>query len=440
MSNPNLGVEQWYIDPQNGDDSAGGTLPTSALKTPQGLIERWGTERPRLTANVKVTFLTDQLDETNPFYPDVVLARDNSFTVEGTLIDAGQAGTLSVATPQAGNTAWEVSDSALGPAGWTPFIDMILVDTTTGAYGWIATDLGSKVARVTQPYSALAGVGEGGQPQPADLATMSAGDSYKVVRPTKVNLLGMAVDGPVQNNFGYGVVQNLWAMPSTVKGAGLVPGEISTLVARGSTNIYASQCRFSGFMEGQSDPGRSVLLINCAVSSGGNFPSGRIFGGLVRDPGSFGVRMAESSWLDGGVLLLGAFASIGRGAGAIFGNVGVFSPSQAAIKLARGSRCVVADQGFGAKIWGDHDGQDTIHVAAGGALLYVGTAANTFPIGGSFQLNGQTSARGFDNALGLPSSSQPTLISNLDVPTPAGFGGSAQDFASQAAVLLYVAP
>jgi hypothetical protein len=428
----------WFFAPQTGNDSRGGATPATAIKTFAEFERRVG-EEPVFTSQatplgVTLTFLEDQVDLSDPAYPNFNIIGDIPVTVQGTLLvvpNGSSASTLTAVT--AGNLApgafWFVTDANLPAIGFAPFLDMLLVDLSQSptTYAWIEAVLPGKQALLSQPFQQF-------DPTSGTLVPgiMAPGDSYQIQRGTRLNLLGATTLGPLQNFAGYLYLQNLQASPNFDFGE-------ETIYAAGGTALIAAQCRFDGFVEGFSQV-HDLAFNTCGFPIGGSFISAAsIMGGYIR-AGGVSVRLGQDAILDGGIIIDGTFIEIRQSSGSRLGSVGVRNPSDACLQLLRGSSARISDQGFGAALWGARGAQDAVHVGSGSRLLYPTSAAANLPIGGPFQLGGRSSnARAFDPAQGAGATySAPiaAVLANLDVGPPAGFGGYAIDPEAMAGILL----
>lgn len=143
----------WYINASTGSDTNNGTTPSTPLKTVAALANLWrgvsGGGRPVLTpatgSTVTVTLQSD-IPATDPLAPilDVDLsstgANPVSLIIKGSAKTAAHSGTMATASAFARTSAGgqpKITDA--GVADFAPFVGVasLLVDSTSGAVGWL---------------------------------------------------------------------------------------------------------------------------------------------------------------------------------------------------------------------------------------------------------------------------------------------------------------
>lgn len=175
-------VPHWYIDPVGGSDSNNGTTALTPLKTFLHLVSLWGTTAPFLYQSTIVEFLNDQ-----PDFSDPVSISANILGAAGNLQLLGQlteldTGSFTAVTPRDRATAqrWEGTDGGKPAGFWTPYVGMLVHDTTADAWFWVVQDLGASNAVLSEPMASAVG-----NATPAEMP-IAPGDNYVIYSPTKV--------------------------------------------------------------------------------------------------------------------------------------------------------------------------------------------------------------------------------------------------------------
>jgi hypothetical protein len=450
----NIAQNYWAIDPQNGSDSNTGADDAHPLQTWAGLQQRWGTPLPKFHQPgsgtvVTVRILSSQTSPNDPIIPDVFLDGDTSFQIIGPTTSALPSvhnGTFTgvTAVNETTGVLTTITDTALA-GGFGPFVDFYIRDNVTGSIAIIVAASGAHSALVTQPFLYFDDLNV----IPSVIPTPSSftmGHSYDIVQQPQVNLLGIRATGCMQSNGAYVMLANLQITPSdALYPAGI--GSTTSYESVGPVALVPAQCRFDGYVISGgrygSVSGRPVQsFVNCDLPIGGQFTVSSLQGGRITDGVGLGIHLDQGCRLDAHVVVFGTPTIIG-GAGAVFGNVGIFpSAGTPALKVERGATLEIRDLGNGGgSLWGiPAAGVPVIQVGSGSKVLYPTSAASAFPIGATlgFELGGRTDhGRGFDQAAGAYTAIHTETFANLDAATPGGFGGSCFDVDRDSAIVLY---
>ncbi len=176
---PSWSVPAWYVDPANVSGSAADSNPcTTALQpcltTAQIAQGRWGTFSPPLPQNPTLTMMSDDT-ASDPW--QITPAAGGTLTVVGSPIVQTTV-TIGTYTPRVFVSTPSLDQiTAVGRRGafWTPFVGMLVNDTTKGAWFRVYSDLGGGAANISAP------VGNTGSQSPP-WVTIAAGDSLTIYR------------------------------------------------------------------------------------------------------------------------------------------------------------------------------------------------------------------------------------------------------------------
>lgn len=395
-------VPAWFVDPVSGNDAADGTTSGTPVQHFAEIVKRWGTPTPLLRQDTTVTFLSDQPDFSDPVAISAsVVGSTGTFTLRGGLTaQAGASGTFTTVTPRnrATATRWTITDSSKTGAFWTPFVGMLVHDTTADAWFCVTADLGGGSAEITEPMQSAVG-----NPTPA-YAAIANGDAYQVFAPIKVNLVEFAVPTSSGNA---PVVEHVWA---TGPSFGILNAGFS----------FFSECRVDTLLS----PASSESFLNAANSYlfGVESDGCTVVGGAIVS--ELSVIWGAESVIDGDCVVLAPALAV---EGTLVVGAGYFAnalsvPNLGSLGGADGTLIVSGGAIYGtAAFWGPA----ALGAHVGGDVQYTGSAAAAFLNTGGMTLDGQTTAFSVDLTSGAWTPGVNVTPANLDTAAPAGFGGIA---------------
>jgi hypothetical protein len=393
----------WFVDRVAGNDENTGLTNVTALKTKAEIVRRWGTNAPTLTVLVTITYLTADIDGSDPglFFPTFVLGGGLLHTAP--LPAPAFTGTLLAVTAKNSATN-QALQSTFTPTTGAIALRMLLVNTTRGnSRAFAQRNTAGGTWQLTQPMVPFV---FGGFPT-AEVNTWANGDAILGYILPNVCLSRI---GGTQAEFGLAfgpthVVQQLAIFSANGFGAFycdlsayfclvdmIVPAGTNLSVA--GTPVQQAACTAQGCFINQVRTNGTELIFNVAAGT-----------------------IGTSSRLRSSVLTLDVIVT---------GTVDLFDATQF-------SGPIFVDTGATLKAHGD---TNFLAVAAvygpgiynqgSGTTNYTGTAATVLPIA-TLQLNGV--ATGYSNltAVGLTAVHKLALTAaNLDAAAgAAGFGGLA---------------
>lgn len=197
----------WFLDSTSGNDENSGASGFP-IKTVKELSFRLGGRSfaTALAINIAGTSLTDSLSQLN-----IEVVPSGSITITGTQTVV-QSSTVTHATSVAAttNTAPTLQDTTV--ADWTPFIGTYMIRSGT-KFAWVAADIGSNTARVSQWSTGNFGTATTAPANGAayDLVTMTAVTGIPTVlgAPESIKLINLAFSSYVYGGNVGGVLYNL---------------------------------------------------------------------------------------------------------------------------------------------------------------------------------------------------------------------------------------
>jgi len=182
-------VPNWCIDPQFGNDSNDGKSSMTPIRTWAELVRRWGTSSPVFNVPVIITFLSDQLTNTDPVYLNPAFGVNGSLTLIGTLqhqFNVNLTGVIpknpSATGPNpAGLLQANLTTAADGYAGY-----LLINNTQGGAVCWIDS-ISSGMAVLTNPFVPNYPTYN---TSPNQVNTFTNGDAISIYQPTKIYVSG----------------------------------------------------------------------------------------------------------------------------------------------------------------------------------------------------------------------------------------------------------
>lgn len=416
----------WFIDPINGnDENTGLTVPT-AIKTAAELFRRWGTTGTVAApgaATIFVNILSD-LPSTDPIsgagfrFGDgqlvVIQATDASVLATGTAFNV-------IAQNPATNTPWQIQGNG-GTFNFTPYVGnriRIVGGPNNGATCSIlaATD-GGLTAIVDKPITL----------PPASpltfqvgISAISTGDTFNIIQQVRVALDQITIPYQSETSFPQCTFSNLQIVgelsePNFPQGMFLGCRMDSSFQILQSVTVFLYGCCFTDdLILGAS----SIITMN----------AGSVLQGLV--------CFAGSIILDADVVLYGGNLSL-QGGFQMIAQLAVFNAAAPGIQLMTSNSSAQTFPSIysgGNRVWG---AGNTAGVSVGPGGIFDATVASATTItgsGGDILLDGETTARAWNETLGAYSAPIALSWVNLAAAQPAGFGGNAHDVASGASIV-----
>ena len=369
----------WFIDPSGGLGSDANSCTDSGhpCLTWGEIWARWG-GLPILAQATTVTFLSDQVA---PWADPLVFSACSTtptgggpLTISGTLV-AQTTTTVGAYTPRshAAGTLDKITASGQSGAYWTPFVGLMIHDTTRDSYFYVLRDDGTATAEITAPVATSIGLNQGAAP---GFVTIVNGDSISVVRPSRVfmpqfNSTCALLNVPVFSRLSFtapdGVGSTNLTAITDAHNAHLQPFVFSESIFENSVESgnlgNIRNCLFRG---------NSTLIGFSSLSSGGIIPHHPFLGG------SNGV----DALLQNDVVILTSHDL------AIFGQITVVSAyfgenvPVGALELHRAVMDIVGP------IWGP----GTLLPALGASIFVFGGAVTNVLLVGGMQIDGSSSA------------------------------------------------
>jgi hypothetical protein len=457
----------FFIDAKTGNDTNNGGSPATALRSHEELAKRIKASGNLLTSPVHstlgykittVNILTD-LPEGDPINLDgVVLGQDVFLLYKGGAASTVRSGTFTnvVAKDPATNQPFEVEDSAMSGT-WTADLGRrvrITSGTRENAIMWVAKDLGSNRARVSDP--SILGP-SANYPFETELSPQApqAGDAYAV------ETLPQVTPGLIHLK-SQGLTSAFRSIPSIIfreldfadkSGFNLMYPSFDGVTP------YFSLCRVMALCEGFD--WETALFLNCFVNRGllaSGLSQTYLQGGLIgvsevranKDSFLAGVQCHGGGWImlqddvmlqDVGVrgqnLIIQAasiFDSVAKvtnpGGHGVFAGGSVVGYVGGTVSFTRFSSGMF-------RLWGSGNTGAGVAVGPGAQFAY---EAGTFPTisgtAGDFTLGGATSSRAWDNSAGAYTTDRSNTWANLAATIAAGgLGGNAHNLAGDAHIV-----
>jgi hypothetical protein len=416
LQNPYWQQQTWFIDPANvtglASDTNSGVDATHPLLTYAELLTRWGTSAPVHTnGDLTITFLSSQPNPAaDPVFCDVIMTAGN-LILQGTITTPLFANeTLSgVVARAAPNQRWNCIISAVTPGSTT--IDLLVHDTTAGAWFMTYADAGGGAFEITEPNQLDSPFGPTLQP-------ISDGDTVNVYRPVAVNVVSF--NAVCIGSFAFSPPQMQYMTVTD----GSTPGPFSGLVmlAGGLFSNTAIGCAFLNQLTATG----GAFSAACATQRGliVNSTSGALFYDCCGIDAHIDGFNFGTIYLDGYTLLdVGAFfianGRFGLGLVNVRGNLTFPNAS------VEGYEAVDISVGGLDYNQASVQGNCTIGISCGSQLVYQGLAVATMPGVTQLKMDGATTASSFDGATWYGGIN--LTPANLDAAVgAAGFGGFAQ--------------
>jgi hypothetical protein len=370
-----------FIDPQNtggsgipntntASDTNDGTSISKAFASGQRYMRQFGTVSPVISQPTVVSLLSDQ-QPTDVWLSSPHLVGSGKLTVNGTLVQQGTAtiGTFTARNRVAG-TRNTITAQGQGGAFWTPFVGMLVNDTTANAWFRIHADNGSATATITEPLASSFNI----VPLVPAYVTIANGDALVMYSMPKLQA-AIASVGSLNSQGRQPTYQRV---------------DFSYGVMKADTCII-NECTFTGSVVGT--PLGLGFVRNCFFKSGAIYEScASIIGGGMRSTfAQLSAFSISSNVVDGDFLCDAASLHLGQRmqVGRVSFNVGIdcdYSGLLVECGTADTAGLYYAD----AEIWGTGN-----LPLRGGATMYIqsaSTAANVMLLTGGFTIDGLSTA------------------------------------------------
>jgi len=373
-------IPAWFLDAQNvsgvaSDANSCTTAQHPCLSYGEIAIHRWGTTSPLLPQATTITLLSDA-SAADTLVINPLFTPTGSANVVGlpAQVATFQIGTF---TPRNRSSATKNIITASGQTGayWTPFVGMMVNDTTAGAWFWIDQDLGNATASITEPVATSVGLAI----TAPDYVTIANGDAASILRFPKIPALMSDTHLPIAMTFTHMEV-------------------VGTAIADRCT---FTEDRFDGFLS--EDYG--FLIQNSYFTGTSDFRgSSAIVNGAIAGYSTLGFGSSDTI-LDGDVLIETPVLHV-KGS-VSFGRVfvaGAFDTDNSHVVLEIGEFDTPGWYYADSVLWGP--GSLPLH--GGGTLFVNGNAtagATTMLLTGGFTIDGASSAWPWvagSNAFGAP--------------------------------------
>ena len=183
----------WFLDANNGSDTADGDTASNALKSLEGLSRRFGSYpvfAQKTLIHLAGDFATEDFFLRGSARDGVTVGLIGEVTVT-------REGTITAKTNYlSGTNTAQITDT--GVADWSPdFGDRLTLTSgaNIGAHNWIAADLGSNEVR-TNTWFKLHAIGEAGGSTPLNgfSFNVDVNDTYNIERFTSLSSLNISID------------------------------------------------------------------------------------------------------------------------------------------------------------------------------------------------------------------------------------------------------
>jgi hypothetical protein len=329
--NDALMVSNWCIDPQFGNDSNDGKTSLTPIRTWAELVRRWGTSSPVFNVPVIITFLSDQLTNTDPVYLNPAFGVNGSLTLIGTLqhqFNVNLTGVIpknpSATGPNpAGLLQANLTTAADGYAGY-----LLINNTQGGAVCWIDS-ISSGMAVLTNPYvpnyptyNAL----------PNQVNTFTNGDAISIYQPTKIYVSGFT------QGIGAGTILfvHLWLVdPTGTVGNTEVALPLSSSCTETRLDVYA----FFNFVTTEAPVN---ALVNSWCNGGVIISGGSMIGGAAGT--ALVTAVSINGFIDGDAIIHGA-ASFGdvQGQGFFTNQIGSVYIDNSSLAIPDNTTYIIGD-------------------------------------------------------------------------------------------------
>lgn len=433
------GRNHWYINPTTGNDENDGLTSGAPIKHGMELYRRWGHGNtvaqdgsdPNFAVNVHVL---GDITGSDALPINVVLEGGTQLRVIGEGTSTTRIGTVSSVTAenQTTNQGWEHTDAG---ATWVAGERIRYTSGTANtAVSWVAKNLGSNVARVSNPGISTESI-YGVVPTSA---TPNNGSTYAVERLTKINLGHLNFE-QLSNTIDFGVNINFINLEVQAVGTNLQCFHAPKSLNQVQITFY--QCKFVGEIESYGCYFANCLMISTFVGRRSTY----VYGGLFLDTliewhaGEEG-QIQNDAYVQGGAGILIAI-------NATLGNLGVFDTTTSGLNalgdgITVGPPGPTSNQGltmvkFGGRIFGTGSLGYGIHVR-NGCSAAAGTAPTIRGVRGDFACGPGGRERAFSEATGAATAVISPTWTNWNLATGSGgFGGNAHDYPTDSHMLTF---
>ena len=457
----------WFVNYATGNNANTGLTSGAALASVGEIRRRWNggvlgvrPQLPSLTYTITVAGAP-----ANPYADplqvlwdlDVCLGTTIDIEFTPTVLHTGTIASVPNPFSQTATGQQTITDAAI--SNWTPYINMLLVDTTTGAACWITGALTAPARGVLSSAYEAVTVSSLVNAINNDLtpSSVNATDSYQILQLPNVYFGGQSLFRLAPG--GQDSAGNSQANCLVRRAAGVANGPSDMLQVEGNASFPATvqtgatvsfvDCQFN--QQRKLDMG-GAYWINCAGLA--QFPGQDNFTSIDFSAAVLSGYNTTSVTLGNGIFISNDFFVLNGGdivfndgqnaGGAVFiTNIGRFLNGAPANNIfavdQRGATFEITGV-----IYGQTGGDPIAILHNGGALTVQGTAAATFITDGgsaaTFQMGGN-SGLGFyfdePTATWLPAGGKAITVANLDAARPGGFGSTAIDPKSDCRILVH---
>lgn len=343
----------WYINASTGSDEATGVDSAHAIKT----FAEWKRRVGRDIRVVMDVYLETSLPSTDKFDVNAYVHITGGLRFHGTRTVVA-SGTLTARTARdaAANTPNDITDAGT-PQVWTSLVGKLVGFTASGAYAWVAKDLGGNAARISVPTTTT------DQRSSCAEVVLAGNEAYEVYDTTTVYLdRGIIVDAAYSDPptssppIYFDDIQFL--MTSTAN--------TPYIESAGGAALYLRRC---GLVGGLVD-GLSAMCCSWYSSSG----STAAIYALKRSPSIVGCLSFRICLMNGGggaytylyktgLMMQGARLLV-NGVASLTADISVFDATGAGVSIGNGGLVYGAS-----KIYGSGNTTYGLDLASGGRLI-----------------------------------------------------------------------
>lgn len=383
---PALAQPTWTVNATSGNDRNAGT-PSAPLRTLAAVADRMRTTVPtNLPGAVTIAAQTD-LPESDPWpFADVQSLLAPIGFVGSLFAQTTPPLAIGTFTPRNNAAGTPNTITAEGQTGafWTPYVGMLLHDTTHDAWMHVVADLGSATAEISEPMGPGSGI------DPPSLVTIAAGDALVVYRQSSLYAPSIRGCFSVQT--------------ATLAG-------FCGIEATGSSFPSFDRCRFSDDDGYEANPKAlpTIVFSNCHMGGAFSAGAGVFYGGCVLGLFNF-IAVHREQLLFDGFVLLKTRAHL-SGVGCTIGCAGFFGGGWFEGDTQPAGVVELDAQHYGPPVM---FGSATFDVTDGTQMIVGGaTAAESMLLTGGYQIDGQATATSV-SAAGVATPGIAVTPANLD--------------------------
>ena len=407
-----------FIDPAAGNNQATGLTSGTAWKTFSEYVRRLGTRAPMLRQSTVITFVSSQVDNTDPVIFAPLVGNQATVSIVGVLGVAQQIATGVLSNVTAKNRT--TGQLLLAQSGATA-PQQLVQNNTKSSRAWTYAVNAGAVFKMTQPMLPQVIPATDGVPS-ALVDTWANGDSVTVYQPIAVHLVSISA---TLADLDQTTFQNLLYVVNLVD---LSPQTFDTTIIQGA--VYVAECDLSAktlYSASGTSNIDTYLSNNLYSESLCDVPSQAplYFGGAVISGGT--GLLGYTQVIDGDIIL-GADSVTTLAFGIVQGSntIGyVFIDTGASLNVLPGGNVVCGVAGFFPGT-GVVYGPGVLNPTSTARLRFSGLAATCFKC--VLQINNVTTAQAYSTAAGTGVWNGPRNLTPAQLDTTVaggGFGGTA---------------